>query len=104
MKAVTVSKAGGPEVLKLTDLPEPQVKEGDVKVKVIAFGINRAEVYYRSGNFGDIASDRVLGIEAVGELVADPSGSIELGQKVIVVMGGMMLSRNGSYAEPPKIS
>jgi len=99
MKAVTVTKAGGPEVLKLAELPEPQVKEGEVKIKVIGFGINRAEIYFRSGNFGDIASDRVPGIEAVGELVADPSGSIELGQKVIVVMGGMMLSRNGSYAE-----
>lgn len=99
MKAITITTVGGPEVLALGDLPEPQLKEGEVKIKIKAFGLNRAEAYYRSGNMGPTEIGRVPGIEAVGEVVADPSGTFKLGQKVATAMGGMMLARNGSYAE-----
>lgn len=99
MKAITVTAAGGSEVLSLGEKPEPQVQTGEVKIKVKAFGINRAESYYRSGNYGTLLAGRVPGIEAVGEVVADPSGTFKLGQKVVTVMGGMMFGRDGSYAE-----
>ena len=99
MKAITVTAAGGTEVLNFGDKPEPQVKTGEVKIKVKAFGINRAESYYRTGNYGTLLPGRVPGIEAVGEVVADPSGTFKLGQKVVTVMGGMMFLRDGSYAE-----
>lgn len=99
MKAITVTAAGGAEVLNLGHKPQPQVKQGEVKIKVKAFGINRAESYYRAGNYGTLLAGRIPGIEAVGEVVADPSGTFKLGQKVITVMGGMMFSRDGSYAE-----
>jgi len=99
MKAITISAIGGPEVLEPGEQPEPKAKKGEVKIKVKAFGLNRAEIYYRSGNMGTTKIGRIPGIEAVGELVADPSGTFSLGQKVITVMGGMMLARDGSYAE-----
>lgn len=44
MKAIQVSKAGGPEVLKLVQIPKPSVKEGWSLIKILGFGINRSEI------------------------------------------------------------
>ncbi|MCB0279642.1 MAG: zinc-binding dehydrogenase [Calditrichaeota bacterium] len=99
MKAIIAKNPGGPEVLQLTDVEEPDVKDGEVKIHVKAFGLNKAESYYRSGNYGQLVPDQALGIEAVGEIVDDPSGQFQKGQKVATVMGGMMFARHGGYAE-----
>lgn len=45
MKAIQVSKAGGPEVLKLVQIPKPSVKEGWSLIKILGFGINRSEIF-----------------------------------------------------------
>ena len=99
MKAIIASKPGGPEVLKIINTEEPQVQAGEVKIKVRAFGLNKAESYYRSGNYGIFSSELALGYEAVGEVIDDPSGIFEKGQKVVTAMGGMMVARHGGYAE-----
>ncbi|MCF6304953.1 MAG: zinc-binding dehydrogenase [Rhodobacteraceae bacterium] len=99
MKAVIAKKPGGPEVLQLVDIEQPVTQEGEVKIQVKAFGLNKAESYYRSGNYGNFVPDQALGIEAVGEIVEDPSGTYNIGQKVATVMGGMMFTRHGGYAE-----
>jgi NADPH:quinone reductase-like Zn-dependent oxidoreductase len=99
MKAIIASKPGGPEVLKIINTEEPQVQAGEVKIKVRAFGLNKAESYYRSGNYGIFSSDLALGYEAVGEVIDDPSGTFGKGQKVAAAMGGMMIARHGGYAE-----
>ena len=99
MKAIIASKPGGPEVLKIINTEEPQVQAGEVKIKVRAFGLNKAESYYRSGNYGIFSSELALGYEAVGEVIDDPSGIFEKGQKVATAMGGMMVARHGGYAE-----
>ncbi|MBY0515407.1 MAG: zinc-binding dehydrogenase [Bacteriovoracaceae bacterium] len=99
MKAVVVKKAGGPEVLELVDIDEPQVLKDEIKIRVKAFGLNKAESYYRSGNYGQLVPGQALGIEAVGEVLNDPSGKFRIGQKVGTAMGGMMFARHGGYAE-----
>ena len=99
MKAIIASKPGGPEVLKMINTEEPKAQTGEVKIKVHAFGLNKAESYYRSGNYGIFSSDFALGYEAVGEIIEDPSGIFEKGQKVATAMGGMMIVRHGGYAE-----
>ena len=66
---------------------------------VRAFGLNRAEVYRRAGKMGPIAAPIVPGIEAVGEVLEDPSKTFRVGQRVATAMGGMQFARNGSYAE-----
>ncbi|WP_104666559.1 zinc-binding dehydrogenase [Ensifer adhaerens] len=99
MKAYVIERAGGPEVLELRDIPSPEIQAGEVKIRVRAFGLNRAEVYLRAGKMGAITGPRVPGIEAVGEVVADPSGTFRTGQRVATAMGGMQFSRFGSYAE-----
>jgi NADPH:quinone reductase-like Zn-dependent oxidoreductase len=99
MKAIVATKPGGPEVLKIIETIEPKVRIGEVKIKVKAFGLNKAESYYRSGNYGIFNPELALGYEAVGEVIEDPSGTFKVGQKVATAMGGMMLSRHGGYAE-----
>ena len=99
MKAYVIERAGGPEVLTLTDVPSPRATGDEVTIRVRAFGINRAEIYRRSGRMGPIERLVVPGIEAVGEVLTDPSGTLPPGRRVATAMGGMQFSRPGSYAE-----
>src|SRR5207253_570099 len=99
MKAWIVERAGGPEVLTLADIPAPQAKADEVKIRVRAVGLNRAEMYRRTGMMGPIDGPVVLGIEAVGEVISDAAGAFRTGQRVATAMGGMGFSRPGSYAE-----
>ncbi len=99
MKAVIAQQTGGPEVLQLVDIDQPEIKAGEVKIKVHAFGLNKAESYYRSGNYGTFVPGQALGIEAVGEVAQDSTGQFRTGQKVATAMGGMMFTRHGGYAE-----
>ena len=101
MRAAVVEAPGGPEALVLRDLPKPAPRPGWTRVRVRAFGLNRAELMTRRGESGDaVRFPRVLGIEAVGtvdESVDDdapPPGST-----VASVMGGMGRAFDGGYAE-----
>jgi len=99
MKAYVIESAGGPEVLQLRDIPSVAPKADEVRIRVRAFGLNRAEVYRRAGKMGPITAPVVPGIEAVGEVLEDPSGTLRTGQRVATAMGGLQFSRAGSYAE-----
>jgi NADPH:quinone reductase-like Zn-dependent oxidoreductase len=97
MKAIVRQAYGGPEQLLIKEVPDPVAGESEVLVRVWAFGLNRAEQYFRLGLWGEVAS--ISGIECVGEVEHDPSGRLLTGQKVVALMGGMGRSRSGSYAE-----
>src|SRR5260221_235836 len=99
MKAILLEKNGGPEVLTIHEIPEPATIDGSVKIKVKAFGLNRIEAFQRSGVIGRLKTPIVPGIEAAGEVVEDKSGKFKIGQKVVTLMGGMGMTRQGSYAE-----
>ncbi|MFP9230828.1 zinc-binding dehydrogenase [Pectobacterium cacticida] len=99
MKAYVIQQAGGPEVMQLQELPDPVAREGEVRIRVRAFGINRLEVDVRAGAYGPITAPTVLGIEAVGEVIEDASGTFTSGQRVATAMGGLGFERTGSYAE-----
>ena len=49
MRAVTFSRLGGPEVLELSDLPEPQPGPGEVRIRVAAATVNPTDISFRSG-------------------------------------------------------
>ena len=51
MKAVRVSEFGGPEMLKIQDVPDPKPDSGQVLVRVEAAGINPVDTYIRSGTY-----------------------------------------------------
>lgn len=97
MRAITISSYGGPEVLVEALLPDPVPDQGEVLIRVKAFGLNHAECYFRSGAWGEVA--KVTGIECAGIIEVDRSGTFEQGTPVVAILGGMGRTRNGSYAE-----
>lgn len=99
MKAVVIHAAGGPEVLQIEERPVPDPKSGWVLIRVRAFGLNRSELFTRQGHSPNVPFPRILGIEAVGEVAADPDGSFAVGDRVATAMGGMGRDFDGSYAE-----
>lgn len=99
MKAAIIYEAGGPEQLILGEREIPMPEEGQVLVRVRAFGLNRSELMTRKGFSPDVVFPRILGIECVGEVVSDPSGQWAPGQRVAACMGGMGRDLDGSYAE-----
>ena len=99
MKAVVIHQAGGPEVLKVEERPIPEPRPGWVLIRVRAFGLNRSELFTRQGHSPNVAFPRVLGIEAVGEVAADPDGRFKVGARVATAMGGMGRVFDGGYAE-----
>lgn len=99
MKAVVIHEAGGPEVLRIETLPVPVPKPGWVLIRVRAFGLNRSELFTRQGHSPNVPFPRVLGIEAVGEVVSAPKGEFAAGDRVATAMGGMGRQFDGGYAE-----
>ena len=99
MKAVVIHTAGGPEVLKLEQLPIPTPADDEVLIRIKAFGLNRSELFTRQGHSPNVKFPRVLGIEATGIVEKCPSGKFKPGQKVASAMAGMGRDFDGGYAE-----
>jgi NADPH:quinone reductase-like Zn-dependent oxidoreductase len=97
MRAVYISRHGGPEVLEIRDRRDPQVAAGEVRIEVRAAGINFADLLARTGMYPDAPDPPcVVGYEVAGTIAevgpgADPS--LEPGQRV------MAATRFGGYAE-----
>jgi len=77
MKAILVREFGGPEVLKLEEVPTPRPGPGQVLVRIHASGVNPYDTYMRAGNYPvkpplpyTPGSDAAGTVEAVGEGVA----------------------------------
>ncbi len=97
MRAIVITEPGGPEVLQIQEVAGPVPGDGEVLIRVKAFGVNHAETHMRKGEWPEATP--ISGIEAVGTVVTDPSGALAEGTKVLAIMGGLGRSRNGSYAE-----
>ena len=87
MKAYVINHTGQPDVLSLQDFSDPVIQDGEVRIRVHAFGINRLENDIRAGHYGPIDKPTILGIEAVGEILEDSSGNFKVGQPVATAMG-----------------
>ena len=90
MKAVIFERHGGPEVLKLTEVADPQIKANEVLVEVRACALNHLDVWVRTGLPGiKIPLPHILGndvagvVRVVGELV----GWVKAGDEVMVQPG-----------------
>src|SRR5258707_10267259 len=97
MRAVLRKQFGGPDVLEIREIPEPEPEAGHAVIQVKAFGINHAEMPMRKGEWAEIAD--VSGIECVGVVKSCPGGEFAPGAKVAALMGGLGRTINGSYAE-----
>jgi len=97
MKAIVISRFGGPEVLEVRDREAPPPGRGEVRVRVHAAGVNRADLLQRAGHYPappDAPPD-IPGLELAGELDAIGDGVTDAapGDRVVVLCGG------GAYAE-----
>ena len=94
MKAVRVHQYGGLEVLKNDDIPVPEPKAGEARVKIEASGLNFIDVYHRTGLY-PVQTPFTLGMEAAGvvDVVGEGVTEVKKGDRVAYAM---VL---GSYAE-----
>lgn len=97
MKAVVISRFGGPEVLTVVDRPLPEPSRGEVRVRVRATAINRADLLQRIGAYpapADASPD-IPGLEYAGEVdaVGPEVKRLAVGDRVFGLVGG------GAYAE-----
>jgi len=83
MKAIRVHAAGGPEVMRLDEAPQPTPKAGEALVKIDAAGLNYIDVYFRSGQY-KAEYPLTLGLEAGGTVTAVGPGvsEVKVGDKV----------------------
>ena len=97
MKAIRVSAFGGPEVLKVEDVPAPKPQAGEVLVRVKAAGVNPYDTYMRAGTYasGNPALPWTPGSDAAGTVEAVGAGvDLKPGQRVYTA--GTI---TGAYAE-----
>jgi putative PIG3 family NAD(P)H quinone oxidoreductase len=97
MRAIVIEKPGGPEVLKLVERPLPEPSRGEVRVRVKATALNRADMLQRMGAYpapADSPPD-IPGLEFAGEVDALGPGveRFVVGDRVFGLVGG------GAYAE-----
>jgi NADPH:quinone reductase-like Zn-dependent oxidoreductase len=90
MRAVVITKHGGPDVLKVEERPDPELGPGEVRIDVAAAGINFADVMARMGLYADAPKTPcVVGYEVAGtilELGENGSGvdhGLKHGQRVL---------------------
>src|SRR5580658_4298968 len=90
MRAVVITKHGGPEVLEVQERPDPQPRAGEVLIDVGAAGINFADLMARLGFYPDAPKPPcVVGYEVsgtvleLGDGVADSHPSLRVGERVI---------------------
>jgi NADPH:quinone reductase len=94
MKAVRVHKYGAPEVLTLEEIPVPEPKAGEARVKIEAIGVNYIDIYQRTGLY-PLQTPFTLGTEGAGivDAVGPNVTEVKKGERV----GYAMIP--GSYAE-----
>ncbi|WEX78303.1 NAD(P)H-quinone oxidoreductase [Sinorhizobium numidicum] len=96
MTYVDVPNPGGAENMVLARGPLPQVKPGDILIRVEASGINRPDLLQRKGDYSPPPdASPILGLEVAGEVVAlgDGATGFSIGDKVCALANG------GGYAE-----
>ena len=101
MKAVVIHEYGGPEVLKYEDVPQPEPKEDQLLVRVIAAGVNPVDGMIRSGMFdkeGHRSFPIILGgdIAGVVEKVGSKVAKFKPGEPVFAYVS---LDNSGGYAQ-----
>jgi NADPH2:quinone reductase len=94
MKAIRVHSAGGPEVLRYEDVPEPSPKPGEALVKLEAIGVNFIDVYFRTGAY-PAQMPITLGQEGAGTVSSLGPGVTEVRVGDRVAYTGVP----GAYAE-----
>lgn len=105
-KVVRFHEVGDAEVLRIDEMPMPEAGPGEVVMKVEAFGLNRAEIMFRKGDYPqyDPELPSALGYEAAGTVLAVGAGvaSVCVGDRVSTIPSFKM-GRYWSYGEVARV-
>ncbi len=99
MKAIEIRQSGAPEVLQLTDRPDPVAGAGELLIRVAAAGVNRPDVLQRKGVYPpppgapDLPGLEVAGTIVGGDTSAMAAAGFKLGDRVCALVAG------GGYAQ-----
>jgi putative PIG3 family NAD(P)H quinone oxidoreductase len=96
MRAVVISEPGGPDVLRVADVPDPVAGPGEVLVDIVGAGVNRADLLQRQGFYPPPpGAPPYPGLECSGRVagLGPATDGWQLGDEVCALLGG------GGYAE-----
>jgi NADPH2:quinone reductase len=99
MKAVEISSFGPPDVLRLTDRPDPVPGAGEVLIEVAASGVNRPDVLQRQGHYpAPAGASDIPGLEVAGQILSGDTDAMQaagfsVGDRVCALVSG------GGYAQ-----
>ena len=102
MKAVVVSRFGGPEVLAVEEQAEPRPGPGEITIAVRYAGVGFVDTLFRSGHFRFLAPPFTPGIEVAGDVleIGEDVTGLEPGQGVAALLNDFFRGgRAGGYAE-----
>ncbi|MCF4005643.1 NAD(P)H-quinone oxidoreductase [Corynebacterium uropygiale] len=94
MQAIVLTDESDPRSLRLGSVPTPQLREGEVLVKVHAAGVNRADINQAQGNYpAPPGESEIIGLECAGTIADPGTTSRSIGEPVCCLLAG------GAYAE-----
>ena len=98
MKAIHITKSGGPEVLELQETPKPRPKKNQVLIKVKAAGVNRSDIITRENmnTYGNSTGETLIpGLEVSGVIteIGEQVNDMKIGDNVCALIS------SGGYAE-----
>ena len=104
MRAVALDKFGGPETLKIQDLPVPQIEANEVLIRVEAAGVGAWDPYEREGRFVEIMGTKptfpyVLGTDGAGTIEAVGKDVKRFKEGDRVYAGELANPKGGFYAQ-----
>jgi NADPH2:quinone reductase len=99
MKAVRIHKYGGPDVLTYEDVPIPEPRTGEARIKIEAIGLNYIDIYQRTGLY-PLQTPFTLGMEGAGvvDAIGDSVSEVKNGDRVAYTM---ILGSYAQYAIVP---
>ena len=104
MRAVGITRFGGPEVLHVVELPDPEAGPGEVRIRVRAAAVNPTDTQLRSGaraeRLKDVPAPHVPGMDVAGVLEQLGAGvvtELQVGDRVMAIV--LPLGSRGGYAE-----
>src|SRR5215218_5995370 len=96
MRAIIATEPGGPEVLKIRETGTPVAGAGEILIRVLAAGVNRADLLQRQGHYPPPpGASQILGLEVSGEVAALGEGVAgwKVGDPCVALLAG------GGYAQ-----
>jgi NADPH:quinone reductase-like Zn-dependent oxidoreductase len=90
MKAVIIQEHGGPDKLRIEEIPDPEYSEDEVVIKVHSAGLNHLDIWVRKGRGNlNLPKPHILGSDAAGVVVAAGANvtNVNAGDEVIINPG-----------------